>query len=121
VKAIEEGWAAPFEWEEEQRKREQRRREEAFEAAWKQKREEELKAWKEERERRRKFLEAARQEMEEGEWNEIVRKALNQLPNGLKRRAEEEWEKGNINPFLELTLYRLLKGQEGDEVAEKGL
>ena len=122
VKAIEEGWAAPFEWEEEQKRKEQQKREEALRTAWEQKREEERKARREERERRRKFLEDVRQKMGEQEWEEKVHKALSQLPNGLRKRAEEEWEKGNINPFLELTLYRLLKGQEGDEkgMAEKG-
>jgi hypothetical protein len=120
VKAIEEGWAAPFEWEEEQRRMEQKRKEEAIRAAWEQKREEEMRAWREKREERRKFLEAARQKMGEGEWDETVRKALSQLPRRLRRRAEEEWGKGNINPFLELTLYRLLTGQKGDEEGKAG-
>jgi hypothetical protein len=123
VKAIEEGWAAPLEWEEEQRRKEQRKREEALKVAVEKKMEEERKARMEERERRRKFLEETRQKMSEGEWEETVCKALRQLPNGLRKRAEEEWKRGNINPFLELALYRLLMGQKGDNEGEakKGL
>ena len=64
-----------------------------------------------------------KRKMGEGEWEETVCRALSQLPNGLRRRAEEEWKRGNINPFLELALYRLLMGQKVDNEgeAEKGL
>ena len=120
VKAIEEGWAAPLEWEEERKREERRQREEAMKAAWEQRRAKERKAWRERREQRQKFLERVREGMGEEEWGEWVKKALEGLPEGLRRRAEADWQKGVINPFLELALFRLLESQRGEKEGQKG-